>query len=115
MAAFPNIRESDWELFKQSTIKKQEKTPMESGKVQSRVAHTLSKKMFTIGWKWLTFADYTLLETFFVENIGTTFPWTHIHTDVSYTVRFADDVFPEVTFLGADFVLGPEALKLEEA
>ena len=114
MADFPSIRESDWKLFKQSTYKKQERTTMESGKVQSRPVHTTSKELFTIGWEWLVIADYNTLRTFFIENIGGTFNWTHIHTDVIWTVRFTEDVFPEVTFLGADFALGPKELRLEE-
>jgi len=115
MPDFPSIRESDWKLFKQSTYKKQERTPMESGKVQSRPAHTINKELFTIGWEWLVIAEYNTLRTFFLANIGGTFEWTHIHTDVVWTVRFSEDVFPEVTFLGANFALGPNELKLEEA
>jgi len=114
MADFPSIRESDWLLFKQFKYKRQEKTPMESGKVQSRAVHTLSKWYFTIGWEWLTSADYDTLVTFFDDNIGGSFNWTHIHTDTVHVVRFSEDVFPEVEFLGADYALGPKALKLEE-
>ena len=42
------------------------------------------------------------------------FNWTHIHTDAVHVVRFSEDVFPEVEFLGADHALGPKELKLEE-
>lgn len=114
MADFPDIRESDWLLFKQARYKKQLRTSMESGKVQSRPSHTSSKWLFTIGWEWLTIADYNTLVTFFDTYIGSSFNWTHIHTDVVHVVRFSEDVFPEVEFLGANFALGPKELKLEE-
>jgi len=115
MPDFPSIRTSDWKLFKQFKVKRQEKTPMASGKVQSRAVHTASKWYFTIGWEWLTSADYDTLVTFFDTYLGSTFNWTHIHTDTVHIVRFADDVFPEVEFLGPDYALGPKELKLEEA
>jgi len=114
MADFPSIRESDWTLFKQSKYKRQVKTPMESGKVQSRVIHTSSKRLFTIGWEWLTATDYNTLETFWDANLGGSFNWTHIWTDVIYVVRFSDDVFPEVETLGDGYMLGPKELHLEE-
>ena len=115
MADFPSIRESDWSLFKQSKYRKQEKTPKESGRVQSRPAHTSSRWLFTIGWEWLTIADYNTLVTFFDNNIGGTFNWTHIWTDVVHVVRFSDDILPEVETLGSEFILGPKGLNLEEA
>jgi len=115
MADFPSIRESDWSLFKQSKSKKQVKTNMESGKVQSRPVHTSSKWLFTIGWEWLTIADYNTLVTFFEANIGGAFNWTHIWTDAIHVVRFSNDILPEVETLSTSYILGPKELRLEEA
>ena len=114
MADFPSIRESDWSLFKQSKYKRQAKTPMESGKAQSRIVHTSSRWLFTIGWEWLTIADYNTLRTFWDTNLGGSFNWTHIWTDTIHIVRFSDDVFPEVETMSADYILGPKELQLEE-
>lgn len=114
MADFPDIREPDWTQFRQKKYKKQVRTEMASGKVQSRPAHTAIKYIFTIGWKWLTTTDYGLLETHFEENIGDTFNWTHPDTTV-YIVRYASDEFPEVSQLDGNYWLGPEELILEEA
>ena len=114
MADFPDIRDPDWLLYSQRKYKRQLKSPMESGRVLSRPVHTAIKYIFTIGWKWLTVADYVLLETHLEENIGSTFNWTHSDLTV-YVVRYANDVFPEVKQLDGDYWLGPEELILEEA
>ena len=115
MADFPSIRQSDWSLFKQSKYRRQEKTTMEDGSVQSRPVHTSSRWLFTIGWEWLTVVDYNTLVTFFDDNIGGTFNWTHIWTSVVYVVRFSDDILPEVETLGSGYILGPKELRLEQA
>lgn len=117
MGDFPDIRAPDWTQFSQKKYKRQIRTNMESGKVHSRPAHTAIKYIFKTGWKWLTNADYVLLETHFEENIGNTFNWTHQDTTV-YVVRYVNDEFPEVEPLGdgnPDYWLGPEELMLEEA
>jgi len=116
MADFPSIRTPDWTQFSQRLYKRQIKTPMENGKVQTRAAHTVEKYVFTIGWKWLTASDYSSLKTHFTENLGSTFNWTHYDTTV-YVVRYGMDEFPDVQPLGTgtDYWLGPEELILEEA
>ena len=115
MADFPStIRDPDWTQFSQKAYRRQLKTTMENGKVQSRPAHTTYKRIFTIGWKWLTTADYNTLLAHWYTNLGDTFNWTHPDTTV-YEVRYADDTFPEVKQLDGNYWLGPEELILEEA
>lgn len=116
MADFPTIRAPDWTNFAEKKYKRQLKSPMESGRVLSRSAHTAIKYIFTIGWVWLTNADKILLTTHFEENLGSTFNWTHFDLTV-YVVRYGNDVFPEMKPLGnvVDYWLGPEELILEEA
>jgi len=100
--AWPDIQKSDWRLFRQYPYRKQIKSNFESGAVQSRVKMTGTRWMFNTGWSFLSAADYTLLATFFDQNIGSTFNWTHILTDAVWIVRFANDQLPEAEPIGTE-------------
>ena len=114
MADFPSIRTSDWQLFKEKTMKRQIRTKFEAGYVQSSAGSTVAKKSFSIGWEWLTRADFAALVTFFETNQGGSFNFTHPITETVYIVRFAEeDGFPETTSLGTTHVK-LDGLKLEE-
>lgn len=113
MADFPSIRTSDWELFKERPRKRQVRTTFEAGYIHSRAAATLTKKIFSIGWKWLLRTEYNTLVTFFSANQGGTFNFTHPITSVVYVVGFAEDELPDIDSIGTDYIaLG--GLKLEE-
>lgn len=114
MADFPTtIRKSDWDLFSQVRVKKQVRTRMESGVVQSRALYTASKWLFKIGWKYLTTSEYDTLVTFFDANLGGSFNFTHPITDVVYVVRFTQDNLPESPPIGEDY-WSLSGLELEE-
>ena len=64
---------------------------MSAGYVQSRAKWTRSRKVFELSWNAMSDADKETLETFFGDNIGGTFTWTHPLSGISYTVRFVED------------------------
>lgn len=90
MAAWPSIQDPGYPL-NESIQKRQIKTQFESGHVQSRAGATVSKRKFALKWRAMVEADWTTLETFFKDNIGLTFTWTHPSTAESITARFSDD------------------------
>ena len=104
MPDFPSsIRASDWKLFDQVRKKGQIRTPYEGGAVQSRPRWTAARWIFTIGWAHLTAGQYDTLITFFDENLGGTFNWTHIITGNVHVVSFADEELPEAVPIGNDY------------
>jgi hypothetical protein len=90
MAVWPSIQEPSYP-FNESIQKRQIKNNFESGHVLSRAASTVSKRIFELRWRAMPDADYTTLETFFKDNIGLTFTWTHPTTLEVITVRFSED------------------------
>ena len=89
MADFPNIQLPSG--MTEHTIKGQIKSDFAAGYVQSRAKWTRSRKQFSLSWGVMSDADKQTLQTFFDENIGGTFNWTHPLTNTTYTVRFSDD------------------------
>ena len=71
--------------------KAQIKSDMSAGYVQSRAKWTRSRKVFELSWSEMSNADKEILETFFSDNIGDTFEWTHPLSGIPYTVRFVED------------------------
>lgn len=71
--------------------KAQIRSDFEAGYVQSRAQWTRSRKIFELSWANMTNSDKETLETYFDNNLGSTFSWTHPYTDTTYTVRFAED------------------------
>lgn len=111
MAAWPSIPNPSYP-FNESIQKRQIKSDFESGHVLSRAAATVSKRAFELRWNALPEADYTTLETFFKDNIGLTFTWTHPVTAEVITVRFSEDkIESSIPFTGHRSV----KLMLEEA
>jgi len=71
--------------------KNQIKTDFSAGYVLSRPKWTRSRKTFELSWPTMIDADKQTLQTFFNDNLGDTFTWTHPLTAAVYTVRFGDD------------------------
>ena len=88
MATWPNIAEPS--RMTERKQKAQIKSDMSAGYVQSRAKWTRSRKVFELSWNAMSDADKGLLETFFGDNIGGTFTWTHPLSGTSYTVRFGE-------------------------
>jgi hypothetical protein len=113
MANWPSIRTSDWELFREKPKKRQIRTPFEAGYVQTGAAATQLKMEFKLGWKWLLRTDYDTLVTFFDNNQGTTFTWTHIITAASYTCGWMQDELPEAESIGTLYI-ALDGVQIEE-
>ena len=71
--------------------KGQIKVPFEGGYVQSVAKYSRMRRMFELTWNAMSAANKATLITYFENNQGTTFSWTHPHTSTAYTVRFRDD------------------------
>jgi len=87
--AWPSIE--DPSSLKEAPQKRQIKSDFAGGYVQSRPKWTRTRKLFTLGWEAMSDADKETLETFFDNNLGGTFSWTHPISETTYTVRFVND------------------------
>jgi len=118
MANFPLSRKPSPKYFSQNPFKPQVKTNFDAGYVQSRANATRSRMEFSTGWDGITETELQSLITFFEDNIGTTFNWTHPTTSTVYTVRFVENRLPKASYAGQldgedAWELGP--ILLEEA
>jgi hypothetical protein len=94
MADWPSISDPAFDLYAQTLVKAQIKTEFENGKVQSRARATSARLVVSLGWHALSNTDYSSLQTFFTNNIGGTFNWTHPLTSTVYVMRFTSDALP---------------------
>ena len=103
MAVWPSIAEPIFPI-REVTLFPAYSTEKEGPYVQQRRKWSKAKKVFLLEWDEkcaLTEADYQLLETFFLDNQGLAFTWTHVATAVSYTVMFIQDSLDsEIIFPG---------------
>ena len=73
-------------------IKKQHITESAAGYVMSRGRGTVAKKAFDIGYTAMSNTQRDTLQTFFNDNIGDSFDWTHPETGgATYDVVFLED------------------------
>lgn len=75
--------------------KGQIRAEFEAGYTQSRAKWTRTRRLFELEWLALTESEKSTLDTFFDNNLGGTFTWTHPVNETSYTVRFTDDELDE--------------------
>ena len=80
--------------------KAQNKGNFEAGYVQSVVRNTRGRYRFILNWKNMPIDELVILETYFENNQGSTFSWTHPITETTYTVRFSTDE------INADYIEG---------
>lgn len=71
--------------------KAQIKSRFESGKQISRPKHTRGRYQWSLEWTALHEDDWALLKLAFNSDIGTSFEWTHPRSQITYTVRYAED------------------------
>ena len=76
MPDFPDIMKPDYDLSEE-IILPQVRTEFEAGYVHSRPRVTRARRRWSLTWKALPELDYQLLATFFTDNQGSTFAWTH--------------------------------------
>lgn len=90
MATFPSIRLPD---FKTTPVfyKPRVQTEFEGNYIQSRARATRGRHKWTLNWSYMSETNYQTLETFFNDNIGNSFTWTHPVTSTSYTCVFGSD------------------------
>ena len=67
------------------------KTEFEANYTQTRLTASRSRKKFPLNWKYLSETDYQTLETFFDNNQGSMFYWTHPITSVTHNCTFSGD------------------------
>ena len=85
--AWPNIREA-------STIREtshREVFKSNVGYIMTRPKWTRTTRKFNLKWKNMTTADKATLQTFFDDNVGSSFDWTYSLTSTTYTVIFGSD------------------------
>lgn len=86
--AYPNITPQNG--VKESTIGKTVTSNFNTNYVQQRSKTTRKRKKFDLTYM-LTASEYATLDTFFSDELGNSFAWTHPTTATIYTVRFAMD------------------------
>lgn len=91
MATWPNIENPSG--LREITSKKQQRSEFDAGYVQSRPLWTRTRKKWKLDWSAMSMTDLDTLQTFFSDNQGGEFTWTHPETGVSYTARFSNDSF----------------------
>ena len=89
MATWPNIQNPSG--LAEKPTKGQIRSDFEAGYVYSRAKWTRARKRFDLTWDSMTNSDKNTLETFFNNNLGSTFTWEHPVSGTTYTVRFSDD------------------------
>lgn len=89
MTSWPSIQTPS--SLKETPQKGQIRSNFEDGYVQSRSKWTRSRKVFNLQWNAMSNSDKETLVTFFENNLGSTFTWTHPVSSTNYTVRFKDD------------------------
>ncbi len=103
MAVWPSIAEPIFPI-REVTLFPAYSTEKEGPYVQQRRKWSKAKKVFSLEWDEkcaLTETDYQLLETFFLNNQGLAFTWTHVATGTSYTVMFnQDELDSQIVFPG---------------
>lgn len=88
--AFPEIQTAN--NIRQTTVKKAHRATSAAGYTMVRTAGTISKKVFEISYQALTEADRNTLDTYFKNNQGLEFDWTHPESGgATYGVIFAED------------------------
>ena len=82
------------EMYSGRPYKRQVRSGMENGTIQSRAGDTRSRMKFTVGWKRLTETDLDGLFEHFATYSGNSFTFTTPGGD-SYTVIYSGDELPE--------------------
>lgn len=77
--------------LEEKSYKPQVRIEFEANYVQSRAAAKRKRKKFPLRWSLMTEADYQTLESFWDDNQGGLFAWTHPETLTTYTCRFSGD------------------------
>lgn len=95
MADWPDIEPADFGMGEEVYLP-QIKTEFEAGYVQSRKKFGVSKERFNQIWgsspeTAMPEGDWQTLKTFFKENQGGVFNWTHPYTGDVYVCRFSSD------------------------
>ena len=71
--------------------KPQVRSQFEAGYVHSRPRFSKSRSIWNLRWKSITEADYQIIRTFFLDNVGLLFDWVNPADGVTYKVRFSED------------------------
>lgn len=89
MTVFCDIRNlrSLTETVKAYRVKK----TSDSGHTRVRPFGRAPKKVWTLGWHFMSTEDKHTLQSFFDDNQAAEFTWTHPATSVEYTVYFVSD------------------------
>jgi len=100
---------------KRIKVKKAHRGTSELGYVQSRSRWTGSKYRFILEWDAMSEDDFDLLDTFFDDNQGLSFTWTHPKTDTEYTCVFSSDEieFDPVIFT-SEYIYYTVSVEIEE-
>lgn len=83
------------DYYTRKPYKRQVRTEMENGAVQSRAGGKRARRLWTVGWKALPNAQYAALEEHFDENLGGSFSFTDPVDGVTYEVRYSKDELPQ--------------------
>lgn len=67
------------------------RTETEGGYGQTRQQFTKARPLYTLEYDTITNEEYETLETFFLENQGTIFSFTHPKEGITYDVMFNMD------------------------
>lgn len=88
--AYPSIQAPS--SLAQRTVKPSFKGKSSAGYTITSSRATIAKKEFDLGYEALTEADRDTLQTYFENNAGSSFSWTHPESGgATYTVFFVDD------------------------
>jgi hypothetical protein len=66
------------------------KTSFESNYLQVRRTSSRSRRAFELNYENVTDMEYNILEEFFLNNVGSTFIFTHPITNIDYTVTYKE-------------------------
>lgn len=73
------------------TFLPQVRTEFDGGYVQSRKKFSLQKRRWGLNWNNMEEAHFLALESAFIADQGTAFPWTEPVRGVVYSVRYGED------------------------
>jgi hypothetical protein len=79
------------------------KTSFENNTLAVRRLSTRSRKSFSLTYPAITLAEFQILETHFINNVGTTFLFVHPVEDVEYNVTYSKGEL-EKTYISSNVV-----------
>jgi hypothetical protein len=94
MPTFPTISKDPVSFTEEPSQDPTIRSKMENGKVFTRAKYTTIPKKWTMAFRFLTQAEYVLLEAL-EDTVGigaATFTWTNPKTAVEFTVRLAGPI-----------------------